>query len=178
MLANTLREKLRIALDGSSTEQTAPQVLRASSSRRSQKTLQKGQTKDNPDVALGVSLNSGVVEDVRDGRVLRRRPPRGGVVVVVNVIGGLSDAGTGQRHGLVVPQAAAAAARTQDGCESASELVVEEGVQERVDARIGSTEPLRQRRRHRQRLPFPRGQSAAQLYAGEDGVQGQPRRHE
>ena len=133
------------------------------------------------------SLDAGVVEYVRDVALLVDRGPVESppgrrvvvvVVVVVHVVRGLPHArGRGHHcHCLVVPDLAAAAAALQNCDEASPILFVEEGVEDRIDARVARPQPLGDRRGYGDDLVLPL--LVAQLDHGEDHVEGQPREDE
>ena len=100
------------------------------------------------------------------------------VVVVVHVVRGLSHAGGRghHRHRLVIPDLAAAAAALQNRDEASPILFVEEGVEDRIDARVARSQPLGDRRCYGDDLVLPL--LVAQLDHSEDDVEGQPREDE
>lgn len=95
------------------------------------------------------------------------------------VVRGLPHAGAGRHEsdGLVVPQSAAALFALDDGDKPAPILLIEERVQNGVDAGIGSTQPLRYGGGDGQDLFLPHLYLSTELDPREDNVQRQPRQH-
>ena len=130
------------------------------------------------------NLNAGVIEYVGNVALLVHRRPverssgRRVVVVVVDVVRGLPHAGGRGHHGhrLVVPDLAAAASALEDRDEATTVFLVEESVEDRVDAGVTGAEPLGDRRGDRQDLVLPL--VTAEFDHREDHVERQPRQHE
>lgn len=119
------------------------------------------------------SLHARVVEDERHVVLVDGwRAARDGRVRVVVVVPRLARgrARRLQRDGLVVPQSSTALAALDDGHEALPVLLVKERVQDRIDARVGRAEPLRQRRHDREHVLLPLLDRAAELDPREDQV--------
>jgi len=131
-------------------------------------------------------LHTGVIKYVGNIAVLMNRRPvpdasrRRVVVVVVDVVGGLSHTRGGGHHrdGLIVSELAATPTAFQNGDEAAPVLLVEEGVEDRIYARVAGAQPLSDRCGDRQDLVLSFRYVAAELDHGEDDVEGQPREDE
>lgn len=125
--------------------------------------------------SISRTLNASVVVNIGDSRILYGRNSPSGRIVVVKMRR-FSHARRRGHHSdrFVIMQPAAASATLYDGHKTAPEFLIEERVQNGIDAGVGGAQPLCDRRGNRQNIVLPGLDLAAQLDPGEDHVQRQP----
>ena len=121
--------------------------------------------------SISRTLDTRIVVDVRNRGVLEGYFPSRRVVVVEMRRFAHARRRTHHRHSFVVPQPPAALPTLDDGDETPTKLLIKESVQNRVDARVGGTQPLRDGCSNGQNLLLPALYVSTELNPGENHVQ-------